>query len=377
MNENFCRLLADSISSKQVVIYGAGNFGASVLNIMDILKKKVIYFLDKNTEKQKSGFWGYVVKQPEDILHEDMSKTIVLVAVGAQKEVGEILTSFGLKEGKEFIYVSHLRYQACDALDTLLGYSRLSDINGFYNMCGRQNTADKNLLCLGGSNTDYSSYGIKSWPEFLSEILGAEGNNINVLNGGVVGYNSSQELLKLIRDGLELHPILVISYSGINDMVKLPRMGAHYMDSVWENISVEGEVDSIVLENNFSITHGNRTKMDSAEYWYRNEKIMCNICRGFAIPFLGILQPCTYTRINEEQSLYEKRALYANVERIVKHFEKAKALIKSGGEKDIIDLTTLFDHKEDIYFDTCHVFEQGNEIIAQTIYQIMKERELV
>lgn len=204
-----------------------------------------------------------------------------------------------------------------------------------------------------------------------------EGHNINVLNGGVVGYNSSQELLKLIRDGLELQPFLVISYSGINDMVKLPRMGAHYMDHVWENFFVEGEVDSIVLEDNFSVTYGSMTQMDSAEYWYRNERIMCNICRGFSIPFLGILQPCTYTRISEERSLFEKRALYANAERIIKHFEKARYLIKSGEEKDIIDFTTLFHHKKDIYFDTCHVFEEGNQIIAETIYQTMKERKLV
>ena len=123
MKEKFCRSIADAISSKNVVIYGAGNFGAGVLNIMDVLGKTVIYFLDKNPEKQMLGFWGYAVKPPEDILYEDMSQTIIVVAVGAQKEVGEILTHFGFKEGKEFIYVSHLRYKSCDALPYSTSYS--------------------------------------------------------------------------------------------------------------------------------------------------------------------------------------------------------------------------------------------------------------
>lgn len=378
MNENFCRSIVDLISSRDVVIYGAGHNGAMMLNFMNILEKKVLYFLDQNKEKQKSGFWGYAVKRPEDILKEDRSNIIILTAVGAQKEVRERLIGLGLQEGKEFVNVMPLRFQLCDAFDTLLGYSRSTDVNGFHNMKeGEQNLANRTLLCLGGSNTDYSMYGIKSWPKLLSERLETEHSDITVLNGGVTGYNSSQELLKLIREGLELQPFLVISYSGINDMVKLPGMGAHGIDNVWKNISNEVDLDSELLINDFTITHGVQTQMDSAEYWYRNERIMSYICRGFSIPFLGILQPSTYTKSCKERSLYEKRALCANTERIENHFKKAKDLIKSGGEKDIIDLTMLFNHKEDIYIDTCHVSERGNKIIAEAIYQLMKERKFI
>lgn len=378
MDENFCRSIADLTSFKDVVIYGAGNTGVNMLNIMNILGKKVLFFLDQDKEKQKSGFWGYEVKKPEDILKIDRSNIIILTAVGAQSEVRELLIGLGLQEGTEFVNPLPLCYQLCDAFDTLLGYSRSTDVNGFHTMReGEHNATNRNLLCLGGSNTDYSMYGITSWPKYLSELLEMEHHDITVLNGGVTGYNSSQELLKLIREGLELHPFLVISYSGINDMVKLPGMGAHGIENVWNNILNKKNLDSAMLANDFTITHGAQTQMDSAEYWYRNEKIMSYICRGFSIPFLGILQPSTYTKSSEERSFYEKRSLCANTERIENHFKKARDLIKNGAEKNIIDLTTLFDHKEDIYIDTCHVSERGNKIIAEAIYQIMKERKLI
>ena len=56
MNENFCRTIADAISLKKIVIYGADFVGASMLDIMGKLGKEVIFFLDRNVDKQKMGF---------------------------------------------------------------------------------------------------------------------------------------------------------------------------------------------------------------------------------------------------------------------------------------------------------------------------------
>jgi hypothetical protein len=56
--------------------------------------------------------------------------------------------------------------------------------------------------------------------EELSKLLTADGYSGTIVNGGTGGYSSNQELIKLIRDGLEFKPDIVISYSGINDMGK-------------------------------------------------------------------------------------------------------------------------------------------------------------
>ena len=39
----------------------------------------------------------------------------------------------------------------------------------------------------------------------------------------------------------------------------------------------------------------------------------------------------------------------------------------------IYDLSHIFDAESDIYMDDCHVYEKGNKIIADYIYEIIKK----
>lgn len=381
MNENFCKSIADAVSSKKVVIYGAGYLGAMMLNIMDELGKEVLFFLDQNSDKQKNGFCGYEVKAPEDIVYEKLSEIIVVVAVGVKNDAENILRGLGLREGVDFIHSAVMRYETCDAVDPFLGYSRSNDIRGF-KAVGDYDEKKHNVICLGGSTTDYSQYGFKSWPEYLSELFENDNISLNVLNGGVIGYSSSQELLKLIRDGLELCPSLVISYSGVNDLGDEPILGNGYLYQMWEkmeDVIVENGSKSIWSADRLSVSYGTKSNLDSAEYWYRNEMMMCNICRGFSIPFLGILQPSTYTKSDTKRSLYEQRTIreVKNKEQIEEQFRKAKQLVNAGQEKNIVDFTALFNECENIYVDIAHVFEQGNKVIADAIYQTIKDKQLL
>ena len=74
-------------------------------------------------------------------------------------------------------------------------------INDEYIVYDAGNYLDGVILTLGGSTTDgfykHLSAG-KSWPRQLSEL---DGNTFKVINGGVGGYTSLQELLKFLRDG--------------------------------------------------------------------------------------------------------------------------------------------------------------------------------
>lgn len=383
MNESFCRNIANKISSRKVVIYGAGYAGAMMLNIMDKMNKEVLYFLDRNPDKQQKGFYGYEVKEPEDILYEDMTRIVVIVAVELKNGIEEVLTNLGLREGKEFIYGTTMRYVACDKVDPLLGYSRSTDINGFNHSGGSiGGKEDRKIICLGGSTTDYTLFGIKPWTGFLAELFERDGINFNVLNGGVIGYNSSQELLKLIRDGLEMEPALVISYSGVNDLGAIPTMQSGYLHDFWKTlIQRSGSEATIfpVFSDGLSVLDDRKSQLDSAEYWYRNEKMMSNICKGFSIPFLGILQPASYTKDAKKRSLNEQRSfnLMENTEYVIKQYEKAKRLVNQDVDGNIVDFTGLFENNSDVYIDICHVDEKGNKIIAEAIYQTIMENKIL
>ena len=87
-----------------------------------------------------------------------------------------------------------------------------------------KNNPKKAIVILGNSATDglfYKFSNGKTWPYYLNEKLIQ--NNLNeykVYNGGVGGYSSSQELLKLIIDVQRINEEIkyIISFNGNNDM---------------------------------------------------------------------------------------------------------------------------------------------------------------
>ena len=76
------------------------------------------------------------------------------------------------------------------------------------------------IVALGGSTT-YST-GVKDWtksyPEQLEQILNQEGFDVEVINAGVMSYDSWESLINLQLRVLELEPDLVIVYHGLNDV---------------------------------------------------------------------------------------------------------------------------------------------------------------
>jgi hypothetical protein len=71
------------------------------------------------------------------------------------------------------------------------------------------------IVCLGGERTDPARHG--SWSQVLYHMLIDKGIKCVLYNGGVYGYSSNQEVIKLIRDALPLRPDLILSLNGQGD----------------------------------------------------------------------------------------------------------------------------------------------------------------
>ena len=110
------------------------------------------------------------------------------------------------------------------------------------------------IVTLGGSTTDpVFPWGI-SWPEQLARYLAQNKLPGTVINGGVGGYSSSQELFKLIRDVIELKPDILITYNGANDVgnrwAELPHPMIHtYQRRIFDHVYVDQEPVSQILPN--------------------------------------------------------------------------------------------------------------------------------
>ena len=233
-------------------------------------------------------------------------------------------------------------------VDPLLGYSRTEELQnslGFKieNGCTvLANSADTNykvnILITGGSTSDL---GIDSsnWPVELQKVLTKHGINARIYNGAVGGYNSGQEFLKLIRDGLNTKPVIHISYSGANDYDT-----QSYVCS-YENLFYENEfrtsrysllmprmmllLRTWINRNNSKVYLRRLESMKGAYFWEKNMRLMHATALEYNYHFVGILQPVmggstSYQQVvpNHDKTIKEYRERYPLMKELVqKHPE--------------------------------------------------------
>ena len=117
---------------------------------------------------------------------------------------------FGLKpEYNLFNLNGYQKVLRWNCLDPLLGYSREDTISGFY-LHGEDKENVLRIVTLGGATTDFSYSHIKSWPQFLHEMLLLKGIENAVYNGGMNGYTSCEEREKMRREWKNISAVQLI-----------------------------------------------------------------------------------------------------------------------------------------------------------------------
>ena len=105
------------------------------------------------------------------------------------------------------------------------------------------------ILTLGGSTTSGFYQSLSDGDTYPKELADLAQNEYFVLNGGVGGYTSLQELLKFMRDGPRIKNLeLVISLNGINEV-------SNYHG------------DNYIREKNFPFLTDIQVEMNENQYW--------------------------------------------------------------------------------------------------------------
>lgn len=314
-------------------------------------------------------------------------------------------------------------------LDSLLGYAhsakdmeetapafpwRYKDGFGVY---GVDDFSDFNelprprIVILGGSTSDPLMGGI--WPRQLYAKMRDRGFPGVVLNGAVGGYATSEELLKFVRDVLEVKPDVVVLYHGVNDRhMPMPfPMVNHYYRELLENIVLSGGREGAILPNTVflfgrimkerdrakgkfavgEITHGTPTGKSRAEYFIKNSRSMRALAAEHEIRLINILQPFADTGGYADMLRERHHDFWA---RWVRDFAATMPHYAMVREEDCYgeikrkfprseyhDLTGLFDEiadsGENVYTDWCHTTPSGNEIIAGAVYRILEDGRML
>lgn len=381
-------------TGKEIVLYGRKNLVQTASEIFGYFGVEIKYSIESCNE------YATIYS----LLYHDMINTLCIIVDKFSEGVYEIVENMGLKykvkwlsECGQFAYTS-LMNKYC-VLDPNLGYTYMCSNEkntGFkkYEFLGGINKEPIVIMILGGS-TSTSDYGVieRPWCECLSEVLAI--NNIShiLYSGGIYGYTASQELIKLVRDGIWIKPNLVISYSGVNNMIysseDTPFVN-NYQRTIFD--SLKNQVVGPYGKTMKKVNYGEKLVSDQFEYWFTQETIMHNICCGFGIEFKGCLQPCLFSKIgidfmdintavklgftwnntNKQFDIIEGKKIE---DYLIAVNQNATLFRSAGKEIDVswfCDFSDLFDYQGDIYIDCCHVSEKGNQMIAYKMFEEFK-----
>ncbi|WP_306258448.1 SGNH/GDSL hydrolase family protein [Pararhizobium sp. IMCC21322] len=247
------------------------------------------------------------------------------------------------------------------------------------------------ILTLGGSTTDGISYG-HSWPEELAKNLKSLEIKGTVINGGTGGYSTNQELLKLIRDGLEFHPDIVISYSGINDRGRyseLPQPMTHKFQRKMFGKIVNKQLPIIMPSfvalissfsenrkvNKLSLTLGVESEKSLPEQFEKNIQIMKSVSGTFGADFVSFIQPYKYYRNDFDVEAKEFSEFGKNRKKYINDVNLLyKNITKLADKYDYMYNSTdiLNDYMNVYKKDGTHLLPKGDKIVSEYIFETIK-----
>ena len=302
------------------------------------------------------------------------------------KEVYEELVKKGKELDRDFSIFGIGGYtKLLDSIDSLLTLNRVKeDIVGFrvWDNCNKNG---KKIVILGNSTSDPSTGNIKSWSECLYNIIDKLGVDITIYNGAVTGYSSTQEFLKLNRDVLSLQPDIVISFSGYNDIEGNSTVEhfpfLHKYENKFYNYLLKQPrlaPDSMYVRNVSYVTNGLPSELTDYDIWLRNMRRMHVICEEFNIKFISILQPMVDYKpakdtreheliVKEFLKTTQSEQLPCEVKRFCTELES-----KIINYPYIKNFTDIFQSEYNVFYDTCHYTQNGNQIIADRVFQLLK-----
>jgi len=384
---SFIDKIVKRYNNKKIIIYSTINKFLSIYNYFRVLglESCIIGFVNEDTSYKKTHLESVEVLSIYDLLYYKDNACIILASNNNNQacyNIGRVCRM------TTFIW-SFDTAQKADIIDPLLGYSRSGDLEGYvvHKYCDESKEFLK-IMITGGSTTDDTFSNQKSWPSFLSEILKKRNISHAIYNGGIVGYNSSQELLKTIRDVNILKPHIVISYSGINDFYRGTNDFIHpYIPlHISKNIIpiIEKNIATVEEKNTNSnmcsptkIGYGLESCNSGGLIWYNNMTRMRAISVNEKASFYGILQATVFSDGYLLDPILDK---YIRLQ----HSQEALNIIKENikisqklivNQKDIYSLENIFRYKKDIFYDHCHCSENGNYMIAKGVFKLLTNNE--
>ncbi len=384
---NTVKKMLEFAAGRELVMWGSDALTHYIYE--DILKFPgggIKYFIDDMQVCKE--YRGVSYKKSIELFLENKEEIyIIAFVIKGHADIYQKLVDMAFEPEKDFYIGGIAGYQAdYDVVDAMLGYNRYyGETLGFQIYGNIENEHAYRIMTLGGSTTDPTEGNNKSWPEQLYEGLRTDYPDIVVINGGLAGYASNMELLKLIRDGLRYKPDMLLTFDGFNDVnfscvcENYPLLHP-YAKKTFDRIEKNGNFapDTLGLRSPSRLVYGMAEQNADYEIYIRNLRMIHSIAEEFGMIHIGFLQPMFSIGkpiIDEESDSFYKEITreYAYILDRMQLFKENVALWLMQKEY-MHDLTPIFDNKPHMYYDICHATDEGNAVIAQNIEIYVRER---
>lgn len=376
-----------NLNSRRLCLWSEGILEKRIIDVLEKINIPIYCRISDN----KNNYNIKMVHSVEE-LEGGAEKYFVFVALyTGHKDVVEKLQMSGFKYGLDFVATNIALYvKDLDMVDPLLVYTRKGDNYPGIVQFGMYNGKNHfKILVLGNSTSEHMIGGMKSWCYYLWKKLSySSDKNYIIYNGGISGYCSGQEFLKLARDGLLLKPDIIISLSGVCDVADFgssvlgKSLLNKYQYRMWKNITeTKGAIpDSLYMRNLHVLSTGIESTKSNFEEWIDNERKMYALSKEFGIEFLGCLQPMLFVENsvieNDLIEILEDAGIYDNT------LGAAQRRFIEGVRKNIVKYPFLYDmswvlkKEKGCYFDSLHYTERGNKILADEIIKLLYSKKI-
>ena len=256
---------------------------------------------------------------------------------------------------------------------------------------------DYRIVIIGGSTVFGSglSNDDEAFPNILNKKFQEKYNNIEVINAGISGITSFEELYYIKEKIISLQPDMIIVYDGHNDAsykkiiepkilntdkdkfqlkdfqkyLRTPVVMYRYVLLPIINLEINNNALNVSELDKINISEKNKISNSIGTLWYERMQEFCQISNDEKIESIVILQPTLYHG-NKPLSDYEKTILYENTQakEIFEILNKESQKLKNCSI--VSDFSNVFDEISDgVYVDKSHLNYYGNKIIAEKIYE--------
>ena len=379
VNPIFLHHIVQATKGRKLVLYGSGRTAAQMLPKLCCLGLDVAYCVD---DKREDHPLDVPVRDVYDLLLEREPFFVLIVKSGNVRHAVTRLRGMGLRQARDYNTIFETDWHMCleneYSFDATLGYALPAGRNQRECRAGIRIYGDwkenaNRIAILGGSTSDPCIHPWKSWGEQLYEMCVAANRPAVVIVGAVAAYTSSQELLKLIRDILPCQPDTVISWSGINDTYDWTPYVHGFPRGLYQRLIRLKQTGLYAMGTSRNISDGGGFgRVHPADKWLRNQRMMHAIAEEYGIRHIAFFQP---NLVDKSDGKLDREILFhAHGQFVAAHREMTDRLRDEIARYPyVVDATHWLDGTDGLFYDYCHVTEEGDRRIAEGVYRYLFE----